>query len=172
MATVTTKVSKMEQVVGGLAARAARCSFRLTSGSWPLLGKVDGSTVTLSEEVRNTRRRLDKDISPDDEKHEAPSSYRFSANNASQACQSRSPEYREIGGRFCTALEKLATKLLDFLRTGHRIPSHCSTIDCRAQVLNLYDRRYGVGKPVFKVAPVGHEQLFNIICLGFSVPHI
>ena len=40
------------------------------------------------------------------------------------------------------------------------------TIDFRAQVLNVYDRRIGIGKPVFKLAPIGHEQLFNVIAPG------
>ena len=32
--------------------------------------------------------------------------------------------------------------------------------------LNTYDRRNGVGKPVFNFAPLGHEQRFNVIVMA------
>ena len=38
--------------------------------------------------------------------------------------------------------------------------------------LSIYDRRNGVGKPVFKLAPVGHEQLFDITAPDFCEPRI
>ena len=37
------------------------------------------------------------------------------------------------------------------------------TIDFRSQVLHVFDRRYGIGVPVFLLAPVGHEQMFGVI---------
>ena len=45
-------------------------------------------------------------------------------------------------------------------------------INFRAQVLNVYDRRNGIEKPVFKLAPIGHEQLFNVIPPGLCAPLI
>ena len=42
-------------------------------------------------------------------------------------------------------------------------------LDFRAQVLNIYDRRNGVGKPVFRLAPDGHERRFNVIAPGVSL---
>ena len=82
MAAIRTKVTNMQQVVGGLAARVAALEASAVSassvsgslsGSCPLPGEIDGSTATgcrdpgSSEEGRNTRCRLDKDTSPDDE---------------------------------------------------------------------------------------------------------
>ena len=69
------------QAVGSLAARvsaleagaASASSVSGSAGSWPLPGQVDGSTAAgshdpgSSKEDRNTRRRLDKFSSPDDE---------------------------------------------------------------------------------------------------------
>ena len=45
-------------------------------------------------------------------------------------------------------------------------------LDVRAQVLSIYDRRYGVGKPVFKLAPLGHEQLFDVTAPNLCEPYI
>ena len=82
--------------------------------------------------------------------------------------QSRSPELQEIG-RFGPLWKDLVTRFEEIF------PEHdtegtniVSTIDFRAQVLNVFDRRYGIGVPVFKFAPVGHEQLFSVsspVCL-------
>ena len=80
VATITNKISSVEQVVGGLPARvaaleasaASASSVSGSAGSWPLPRQVDGSTATGSqdpgscEEGRNTRRRLDKFSGPDD----------------------------------------------------------------------------------------------------------
>ena len=41
-----------------------------------------------------------------------------------------------------------------------------------AQVLNVFDRRYGFRAPLSKLAPAGHEQLFSLIPLGLSVPQV
>ena len=54
VATITTKIASVEQVVGGLAARVAAVEARAISassvsgsaGSWPQLGQVEGSTAT------------------------------------------------------------------------------------------------------------------------------
>ena len=45
-------------------------------------------------------------------------------------------------------------------------------LDVRAQVLNFYDRRNEVGKPVFKLAPPGHEQFFDVTAPNLCEPHI
>ena len=72
VATITNKISSVEQVVGGLAARVAACKAGAASASsvsssgrsWPSLGQVDASTAAGSHdpgsagEGRNTRRRL------------------------------------------------------------------------------------------------------------------
>ena len=82
MATITTKVTSIEQLAGGLAARVAALEAGALSassvsgspiGSWPLPGQLDGSTGTGSrdrgslDENRKTRRKLDTDTCPDDE---------------------------------------------------------------------------------------------------------
>ena len=36
------------------------------------------------------------------------------------------------------------------------------TIDFRAQVLNVYYRRNGIGKPVFRLGPIGAEHWYCI----------
>ena len=59
-----------------------------------------------------------------------------------------------------------------FSRNRTLNPTHCSDHFFRAQVVNVFDRRCGSGVPVFKLAPVGHEQLFSVISPGLSVPHI
>ena len=45
-------------------------------------------------------------------------------------------------------------------------------LDVRAQVHSENDRRNGVGKKVFRLAPFGHEQLFNVIAPNLREPHI
>ena len=37
-------------------------------------------------------------------------------------------------------------------------------LDARSQVLSTKDRRNGIGKPVFKLAPLGSGQLFHSCC--------
>ena len=46
------------------------------------------------------------------------------------------------------------------------------SVDARAQILSIYDRRNGVGKPVFKLAPPGHEQAFDIAAPNLCEPSI
>ena len=45
------------------------------------------------------------------------------------------------------------------------------SLDARAQVLNIYDRRNGVGKRVFKLAPPGHDQMVAITAPRVCEPH-
>ena len=73
--------------------------------------------------------------------------------------------------RFGNLWKIVATKLQDNFPEHDTEGTHVvPTIEVRAQVLNVFDRRYGIGVPVFKLAPVGHEHLFRIIYLGVSVP--
>ena len=75
------RLTEMEQNFSALTARMCKIETNAASASgvagsarsWPSPGQVDGSTVARhhdpgsSEEGRNTRRRLGKDTSPDDE---------------------------------------------------------------------------------------------------------
>ena len=74
----------------------------------------------------------------------------------------RRPRIRKT---FCTALRGSGPKLREVFS------DHDPTIDCRAQVVNIYDRRSGIGKPVFKLAPEGHEHRFTISFSGLRACH-
>ena len=80
--------------------------------------------------------------------------------------QSKSPEDREFRRRFARLWEVLVPKLREVFS------DHDPTIDCRAQVVNVYDRRGGVGKTVFRFAPEGHEHRFTISSPGLCARHI
>ena len=69
--------------------------------------------------------------------------------------QSRSPEYRVIGRWFAQLWEVLAAKLPKFFPTS----------GFRAQVSNIFDRRYGIPVPVPKFAPVGRLVCVRLIFL-------
>ena len=45
-------------------------------------------------------------------------------------------------------------------------------LDARSQVLSTKDRRNGVGNPVFKLAPFGNGQLFDLTAPDLRVPGI
>ena len=45
-------------------------------------------------------------------------------------------------------------------------------LDVRSQTLSVFDRRNGVGKPVFRLAPLGYEHLFCVIAPDSCEPHI
>ena len=45
-------------------------------------------------------------------------------------------------------------------------------LNIRSQVLSIKDRRNGVGKPVFKLAPFGDGQLFDLTAPDLRVPGI
>ena len=45
-------------------------------------------------------------------------------------------------------------------------------LDVRSQVFSIKDRRNGVGKPVFKLAPLGNGQLFALTAPDLHVPGI
>ena len=44
--------------------------------------------------------------------------------------------------------------------------------DTRSHVLSIKDRRNGIGKPVFKLAPLGSGQTFAVVAPGLSVPGV
>ena len=67
--------------------------------------------------------------------------------------QSKSPEDREIGRRFKPLWEVLAPEQQEIFpnrdaKGNFVVPA----LDVRAQILSIYDRRNGFGKPVFKLA--------------------
>ena len=45
-------------------------------------------------------------------------------------------------------------------------------LDTRSQVLSIKDRRNGIGKPVFKLAPFGSGQLFALVASDLCVPGV
>ena len=45
-------------------------------------------------------------------------------------------------------------------------------LDARSQTLSIKDRRNGIGKPVFKLAPLGSGQTFTLVAPDLSVPVI
>ena len=45
-------------------------------------------------------------------------------------------------------------------------------LDTRSQVLSIKDRRNGIGKPVFKLAPFGSGQLFALVAPDLCVPGV
>ena len=85
--------------------------------------------------------------------------------------QSKSPEDREIGQRFAPLWKALSTKLRELLGddTGTFIVPE---LNVRSQVLSIKDRRNGVGKQVFKLAPFGNGQLFDLTTPDLRVPGI
>ena len=87
--------------------------------------------------------------------------------------QSFSPEYREFGRRFNPLWEALAPKLQEiFTEKDAKCNFVVPALDVRAQVLSICDRRFGFGKPVFKLAPPGHDQLFDVTALNLCEPYI
>ena len=45
-------------------------------------------------------------------------------------------------------------------------------LDARSQILSIKDRRNGIEKPVFKLAPLNSGQTFTLVTLDLSVPGI
>ena len=45
-------------------------------------------------------------------------------------------------------------------------------LDTRSQILSIKDRRNGIGKPVFKLAPLGSRQTFTFVAPDLCVPGI
>ena len=79
------------------------------------------------------------------------------------ARRSRSKEWREIGRSFAPLWCIFGNKLRDIFRDEDTEGTYVvPTIDFRAQVLNVYDRRSGLGKPVFRFAPTGAGHWYCI----------
>ena len=87
--------------------------------------------------------------------------------------QSQSLEDRKIGKQFAPLWRVLAEQLKILFPDGDDegafiVPAH----DARSQVLSFKDRRKGVGKPVFKLAPFGSGQLFTLVAPDLCVPGV
>ena len=50
-----------------------------------------------------------------------------------------------------------------------KVPLLSPALDARSQILSIKDRRNGVGKSVFNLAPFGSGQLFALVALDLCV---
>ena len=67
----------------------------------------------------------------------------------------------------------LSTTLLELFPEGDDAGAFIvAALDAHSQVLSIKDRRNGIGKPVFKLAPFGSTQLFTLVAPGLCVPGI
>ena len=87
--------------------------------------------------------------------------------------QSTSIEDREVGSQFAPLWSALAEHLEILFPDGDNggafiVPA----LDTRSQILSIKDRRSGIGKPVFKLAPVGSEQFFTLVAPDLRVPGV
>ena len=53
-----------------------------------------------------------------------------------------------------------------------QVPFIVLALNMRSQVLTVKDRRNGVGKPVFRLAPFGNGQVFDLLAPGLCIPSI
>ena len=80
--------------------------------------------------------------------------------------QSKSLEDREIGKQFAPLWKALSTMLLELFPEGDDAGAFIvPALDARSHVLSIKDRRNGIGKPVFKLAPLGSAQLVTLVAL-------
>ena len=87
--------------------------------------------------------------------------------------QSKSQDDREIGKLFAPLWNVLSKNLQElFPESGIEDTFIVPSLDVRAHVPNIYDRRNGVGKRVFKLAPPGHDQMFATTAPRVCKPHI
>ena len=87
--------------------------------------------------------------------------------------QSKSLEDLEIGKQFAPLWKVLAEKLKVLFPEGDDTGTFVAfALDVRSQVLSIKDRRNGVGKPVFKLAPFGNGQVFVLTAPDLCVPDI
>ena len=85
--------------------------------------------------------------------------------------QSKSLKDREIGRRFAALWKALSTKSRELFPEGDDTgTSIVLALNVRSQLLSIRDRRNGVGKPVFKFAPFGNGQLFDLTTPDLRVP--
>ena len=87
--------------------------------------------------------------------------------------QSKSLEDREIGRRFAPLWKALSSKQQEiFPERDVKGPFIVNALDVRSQILSILICRNGEGKPVFKLAPPGNEQLFDLAAPGLCDPSI
>ena len=87
--------------------------------------------------------------------------------------QSRSIEDRETGKQFAPLWKGLAEQQKILFPDGDDegvfiLPA----LDARSQILSIKDRRNGIGKPVFKLAPLGSGQTFTLVAPDLSFPGV
>ena len=87
--------------------------------------------------------------------------------------QSKSLEAGKLGNNLRLCGRVLATKLkVLFLEGDDTDVFIVPALDVRSQVISIKDRRNGMGKPVFKLAPSGHGQVFALTAPDLRVPGI
>ena len=87
--------------------------------------------------------------------------------------QSISIEDREIEKKFPPLWKELAEQLeILFLDGDDEGVVILPALDVRSQILSVEDRRNGIGKPGFKLAPLGSGQTFTLVASDLSVPGI
>ena len=87
--------------------------------------------------------------------------------------QSKSIEDREIGKQFAPLWRELAYQLkVLFPDRDDEGAFIVPALDARSQILSIKDRRNGVGKPVFKLAPLGSGQTFTLVTPDLCVPGV
>ena len=87
--------------------------------------------------------------------------------------QSKPLEDWEIGKQFAPLWKVLAEKLEVLFPEGSDTGAFIiPALGARSQVLSIKDRRNGVGKPVFKLAPFGSGQLFALVAPDLCVPGV
>ena len=87
--------------------------------------------------------------------------------------QPKTLEDREIGKQFAPLWKALAEKLEVLFPEGDGTGTFIvPALDVRSQVLSIKDRRNGVGKPVFKLAPFGNGEVFARTAPDLHVPGI
>ena len=87
--------------------------------------------------------------------------------------QSKTIEDREIGKQFAPSWRELADQLeILFPNRDDEGAFIILALDTRSHILSIKDRRNGVGKTVFKLAPFGSGQTFALITPELSVPGV
>ena len=101
----------------------------------------------------------------------------YCANTTITVRQSKSIEDRKIEKQLALLWRELADQLeIIFPDRDDEGAFIIPALDTRSHVLSIKDRRNGVGKPVFKLAPLGsgkHLPLFDLSCLSLcSSPRV
>ena len=87
--------------------------------------------------------------------------------------QSKSIEDLEIGKQFAPLWRELVDQLkVLFPDRDDEGAFIIPALDTRSHVPSIKDRRNGVGKPVFKLAPLGSGQTFTLVTPELSVPGV